>query len=106
VRDYIHVIDLADAHIRALAPGIEGCFNLGNGTGYSVREVIRACEQATGQTIPAIAKPRRPGDPPRLVAAADRTKQVLGWMPRFPGLKEIVDSAWAWHHQHPDGYPD
>lgn len=73
VRDYIHVIDLADAHIRALEPGRQGFYNLGNGEGYSVRQVIEACEKITGHTIPAVEKPRRPGDPPRLVAAAARS---------------------------------
>lgn len=106
VRDYIHVIDLADAHIRALTSEVQGFFNLGNGAGYSVREVIRTCEEVTGKTIPAESRDRRPGDPPRLVAAAERTKLTLGWEPRFPALRDIVASAWAWHTRHPDGYPD
>lgn len=106
IRDYIHIVDLADAHIRALEPGREGFFNLGNGEGYSVREVIQACERACGQPIPALAKPRRPGDPPKLVAAADRAMHVLGWKPRFPKLDQIVSSAWAWHQAHPTGYAD
>jgi UDP-glucose 4-epimerase len=106
IRDYIHVIDLADAHIRALEPGIQGCFNLGNGTGYSVRQVIQACEAATGVAIPVVDRPRRPGDPPRLVACAERTRNALGWKPQFPGLPEIVASAWNWHRAHPRGYLD
>jgi len=106
VRDYIHVLDLADAHIRALAPGIQGCFNLGNGTGYSVREVVRTCESVTGQAITTLERPRRPGDPPQLIAAADRVQQALGWKPRYPALRGIVETAWAWHCAHPHGYPD
>ena len=106
IRDYVHVVDLADAHILALAVGVQGCFNLGNGQGYSVREVIQTCEAVTGKSIPVVAKSRRMGDPPRLVASADRTKVTLGWKPQFAGLREIVSSAWTWHRLHPDGYPD
>jgi len=106
VRDYIHVVDLARAHILALQPGCCGFYNLGNGNGYSVREVIRACERVTGRAIPAVEKPRRPGDPPRLVASADKARRELGWQPRFPGLEAIVASAWAWHQKHPQGYGD
>jgi UDP-glucose 4-epimerase len=82
IRDYIHIVDLAQAHILALAPGKEGFFNLGNGDGYSVREVIKMCEKVSGQQIPAVEKPRRPGDPPKLVAPADKAKRVLGWKPK------------------------
>jgi UDP-glucose 4-epimerase len=106
IRDYVHVIDLADAHILALAPGIQGSFNLGNGEGYSVREVIHACEVVTGKSISVVAKPRRLGDPPQLIASAERTKVTLGWKPQYAGLKDIVTSAWAWHSAHPEGYPD
>lgn len=106
IRDYIHICDLADAHIRALRPGVTGFYNLGNGSGYSVREVVRMCEMVTGERIPALEKPRRPGDPPRLVASAERAMKELGWQPRFPGLREIVASAWAWHRTHPHGYAD
>ncbi|HEY6168491.1 MAG TPA: UDP-glucose 4-epimerase GalE [Verrucomicrobiae bacterium] len=106
IRDYIHIVDLAQAHILALAPGKQGFFNLGNGEGYSVREVIQACEKVSGRKITAVEKPRRPGDPPRLVAAADKAKRELGWAPRFPKLEEIVASAWRWHRAHPNGYPD
>jgi UDP-glucose 4-epimerase len=104
IRDYIHVIDLAQAHILALQPGKQGFYNLGNGDGYSVREVIRTCEQVTGSTIPAIEKPRRPGDPPRLVASAEKAMLDLKWKPKFPNLQEIVASAWKWHQTHPNGY--
>lgn len=106
VRDYIHNIDLADAHIRALEPGKWGFYNLGNGDGYSVREVVTACEKVTGKSIPVVTRPRRPGDPPRLIAAATKARQEFGWSPRYPALEDIVATAWAWHCAHPDGYPD
>ena len=89
-----------------LTPGRQGFYNLGNGDGYSVREVIRMCEKVAGKAIPAIEKPRRPGDPPRLVAAAERAVNELGWKPKYPKLEAIVATAWAWHKAHPDGYPD
>jgi UDP-glucose 4-epimerase len=106
IRDYIHISDLAQAHILALAPDKHGFFNLGNGGGYSVRQVIQTCEKVTGKRIPAQEKPRRAGDPPRLVASAQKAFQELGWKPRFPKLEEIVSSAWEWHTRHPGGYPD
>ena len=106
VRDYIHIADLAQAHMLALAPGKSGFFNLGNGEGFSVKEVIAACERVTGKSIPVIAKPRRAGDPPKLVAAAAKAVAELGWRPKFPKLDDIVATAWAWHQKHPDGYPD
>lgn len=106
IRDYIHIVDLAQAHILGLAPGKQGFFNLGNGDGYSVRQVISTCEKITGQRIPAVEKPRRPGDPPKLVASADKAMRELGWRPKFPKLEEIVATAWEWHRQHPDGYAD
>ncbi len=106
IRDYIHIRDLAQAHILGLAPGKSGFYNLGNGDGYSVREVIQTCEKISGQKSPAIEKPRRPGDPPRLVAAATKAVTELGWQPQFPKLEDIVATAWAWHKQHPNGYPD
>ena len=106
IRDYIHIVDLAQAHILALAPGKQGFYNLGNGDGYSVRDVIRTCEQLTGKTIPAIERPRRPGDPPRLVASAARAVAELGWKPKYPKLEQIISTAWDWHRQHADGYPD
>jgi UDP-glucose 4-epimerase len=104
IRDYVHVRDLAQAHLLALQPGIGGFYNLGNGTGYSVREVIDTCRQITGHPIPMVEKPRRPGDPPRLVAAADQASKVLGWRPECAELEVIVDSAWNWHKAHPQGY--
>jgi UDP-glucose 4-epimerase len=106
IRDYIHILDLAQAHILGLQPGKTGFYNLGNGDGYSVREVIRMCEKVTGKKIPAIEKPRRPGDPPKLVASADKAIRELGWKPKFPKLEDIVATAWAWHKKHPTGYPD
>jgi len=106
IRDYIHLVDLAQAHILGLQPGKTGFFNLGNGDGYSVRQVIQTCEKVTGKSIPAVEKPRRPGDPPRLVAAADKAVRELGWKPKFPRLEDIVSTAWAWHEKHPEGYRD
>lgn len=106
IRDYIHIVDLAQAHLLALAPGKRGFYNLGNGDGYSVRQVIECCEKISGKKIPAVEKPRRPGDPPKLVAAADKAKNELGWKPKFPKLEDIVATAWAWHQKHPNGYVD
>jgi len=106
IRDYIHIVDLAEAHVLALTSETDGPFNLGNGTGYSVRDVIETARRVTGHPIPATTGPRRPGDPPRLVAAAERARTILGWQPRFPDLESIIDSAWQWHQAHPDGYAD
>ena len=106
IRDYIHILDLAQAHILALAPGKQGFYNLGNGDGYSVRQVISTCEQVSGKKIPAVEKPRRPGDPPKLVASAEKAIRELGWKPKYPKLEDIVATAWNWHRQHPQGYPD
>jgi UDP-glucose 4-epimerase len=106
IRDYIHIIDLAQAHMLALVPGKQGFYNLGNGDGYSVRQVIATCEKITGRKIPAVEKPRRPGDPPSLVASAEKAIRELGWKPKFPRLEDIVATAWAWHKSHPTGYPD
>ena len=106
IRDYIHIIDLAQAHLLALEPGKTGFFNLGNGDGYSVRDVIRTCENVSGKMIPAIEKARRAGDPPKLVAGAGKAKTELGWKPKFPKLEDIVATAWAWHKKHPNGYGD
>jgi UDP-glucose 4-epimerase len=104
IRDYIHIIDLAQAHILGLTPGKSGFYNLGNGDGYSVRQVIDTCSKVTGKKIPAIEKPRRPGDPPKLVASASKAMDELNWKPRFPKLEDIVRTAWAWHTRHPMGY--
>jgi UDP-glucose 4-epimerase len=106
IRDYIHILDLAQAHILGLQPGRRGFYNLGNGDGYSVRQVIQTCEKVTGKKIPAVEKPRRPGDPPKLVASAEKAIRELGWTPKFPKLDTIVATAWEWHRTHPNGYPN
>jgi len=108
VRDYVHVVDLADAHIRALGAldGGSRTFNLGNGQGYSVREVIEVAREVTGHPVPAVVGPRRPGDPAVLVASSDRIRAELGWASRYPDLRAIVQSAWDWHRAHPHGYED
>lgn len=104
IRDYIHIVDLAQAHILALETANDGPYNLGNGSGYSVKEVIEMARQVTGHPIPAETAGRRPGDPPRLIAGADRARNTLGWRPQFADLKDIIASAWQWHQAHPDGY--
>ena len=106
IRDYIHVADLAQAHSLAMMPGKQGFYNLGNGDGYSVRQVIQTCEQITGKKIPTVEKPRRPGDPPKLVAAAEKATRELGWKPKYPKLEDIITTAWNWHVKHPNGYAD
>ncbi len=109
VRDYIHVDDLARAHLLAMAALNEhGAlhYNLGNGEGYSVRQVIEAARSVTGHVIPAIAAPRRAGDPAVLVASSARIRADLGWQPRIPALRDIIASAWDWHRRHPRGYGD
>ena len=109
VRDYIHVDDLAEAHILALGklgPGVRLKYNVGTGRGYSVREVVRAVEEVTGLKVPVKEGPRRPGDPPELVADASKIRRELGWAPRYTDLRAIVETAWAWHKSHPDGYGD
>jgi UDP-glucose 4-epimerase len=104
IRDYIHIVDLAEAHILAIERDVSGPFNLGNGSGSSVKEVLDVCRAVTGHAIPAEVKPRRPGDPPRLVAAAEKARTVLGWTPRHADLRTIVEHAWRWHRAHPHGY--
>lgn len=108
VRDYIHVQDLAQAHILALGAldGGSRAYNLGNGRGYTVREVIETAREVTGHPIPAVDGPRRSGDPAELVASSEKLQRELGWQPRYPELRDIVQSAWAWHSAHPDGYED
>jgi UDP-glucose 4-epimerase len=106
VRDYIHVEDLGRAHVMALEaaePGRHAVYNLGTGHGYTVREVVESARRVTGREIEAREEPRRPGDPPELVAAADRIRAQLGWEPQ-KGLDEMIADAWAWHQAHPDGY--
>lgn len=109
VRDYIHVDDLALAHVKALellqrGQGLE--LNLGTGRGYSVREVVDACRRATGHPIPERSGDRRPGDPPALVADATLARQTLGWAPAYQDIDSIVATAWRWHRAHPHGYED
>jgi UDP-glucose 4-epimerase len=109
IRDYIHVDDLAEAHLLALErlePGKGLKYNLGTGKGYSVREVIQACEEVIGKKIAVKEGPRRPGDPPALVASSDKIRRELGWQPRYGELKAIVETAWKWHRSHPQGYDD
>ena len=110
IRDYIHVTDLAQAHILAVKylanGGKSDIFNLGNGVGYSVREVIETARKVTGHPIPATETPRRAGDPARLVASSEKAKKILGWKPFHDSLEEIISSAWNWHKNHPNGYND
>jgi UDP-glucose 4-epimerase len=114
VRDYIHVSDLARAHLLALeALELESAvenpspliYNLGNGQGFSVREVVEVARKVTGHPLPVVESPRRAGDPAVLIASSEKIRRDLGWQPRFPELKSIVESAWQWHRTHPDGYP-
>lgn len=114
IRDYLHVSDLAEAHLLALAATLPGdprtdeplVCNLGNGGGFSVRQVLAAAESVVGRPIPCQTGPRREGDPPVLVASSGRAAEVLGWRPARPGLDELVGSAWAWRQAHPGGYRD
>jgi UDP-glucose-4-epimerase GalE len=108
LRDYIHVDDLAEAHLlalEALGPGKELRLNLGIGRGSSVREVVKTVEEVSGRPVPVKEGPRRPGDPPELVAASEKAQRELGWRPRYTELRPIVETAWNWHHKHPKGYP-
>jgi UDP-glucose-4-epimerase GalE len=109
IRDYIHVEDLAEAHLRALEvlePEKALAYNLGTGLGASVREVLTAVEAVTGKKVPIKEGPRRAGDPPSLVAASDKGQRELNWKPRYTDLREIVATAWRWHREHPRGYDD
>ena len=108
VRDYIHVLDLAQAHILALrALERDSCtYNLGNGQGFSVNEVVETARRITGHPIPAVMGARRPGDPAVLIASSECICRELGWQPRHARLEDIVESAWRWHHSRPDGYQD
>lgn len=107
IRDYVHVEDLAEAHLAALdrlRPGQGIHANLGTGRGYSVQEVIDACRKVTSHPIPTVLAPRRPGDPPILIADSRKAAEVLGWTPRYQTIESIVESAWRWHRSHPHGY--
>jgi UDP-glucose 4-epimerase len=106
IRDYIHILDLARAHILALGSKKSEFYNLGTGGGSSVCEVIDAAKKVTGRTIDIVEKPRRPGDPPRLIASSEKMKGQLGWKPQFQNLEAIIESAWKWHQKFPRGYGD
>jgi UDP-glucose 4-epimerase len=106
IRDYIHIVDLARAHVLALGAAQSEFYNLGTGGGSSVREVIAACRKITGRKIDIVEKPRRPGDPPRLIASSEKIKRDLGWRPQFESLDAIIESAWKWHQKFPHGYGD
>lgn len=108
IRDYIHICDLAQAHILALdyllGGGKNNVFNLGNGVGFSVKEVIEEARKVTGHAIPAVVQSRRPGDPAQLIASSEKARAVLGWKPRYDDLHTIIATAWNWHRSHPHGY--
>ncbi len=108
VRDYIHVNDLAQAHILAMKYLWEGkesnIFNLGNGVGFTVKEVIETARKVTGHPIPAKVEPRRAGDPSTLIASSEKAKAILGWKPQYADLETIISTAWNWHQSHPEGY--
>ena len=110
VRDYIHVTDLAQAHILAVEYLVNGgesdIFNLGNGVGFTVKEVIETARKVTGLPIRAIEEERRPGDPDVLIASSQKAKDILGWKPKLNSLEDIISTAWKWHSSHPNGYKD
>lgn len=110
VRDYVHVMDLADAHILAIkyleAGNESNAFNLGSSTGFSNKQMLEAAREVTGKPIPAKIAPRRPGDPDSLVAASDKARNVLGWDPKYDDVHDIIATAWKWHSTHPKGYDD
>ncbi|MEY2487581.1 MAG: UDP-glucose 4-epimerase [Verrucomicrobiota bacterium] len=106
IRDYIHILDLARAHVLALGSSKSEFYNLGTGGGSSVRDVVEVGRKVTGRDIKVIEKPRRPGDPPRLIASSSKIKRELGWEPQFQSLEMIMESAWKWHQKFPRGYGD
>ena len=110
LRDYIHVLDLADAHVLAIdylrRGGESNIFNLGNGQGFSVKEMIEAAREATGLDIKVEIGERRAGDPAQLIASSEKARKVLGWQPKFTDVKAVIGTAWKWHQQHPEGYQD
>ena len=110
IRDYIHVLDLADAHIKAveyLQKGNESnIFNLGNGVGFSVKEMIDCAREATNEEIKVVIGERRAGDPAKLIASNAKAKKILGWDPKYTDVKDVISTAWGWHKNHPDGYGD
>lgn len=110
IRDYLHVVDLIDAHILAYQHlqngGASGAFNLGSSQGYSVFEILEAARTVTNEPIEAVVGERRAGDPSKLIASSDKAQQVLGWKPQHDNINDIINSAWQWHHQHPNGYQE
>lgn len=108
LRDYIHVIDLADAHVLALdylrKGGASNIFNLGNGKGFSVKEMIEAAKKATGMDIKVVIGRRRAGDPAQLIASSEKAQRILGWQPKFTDVEAVIGTAWNWHQKHPNGY--
>ena len=110
IRDYIHVIDLADAHIRAVEYLEKGnnsnVFNLGNGVGFSVKEMINAAKEATNEEIKVVLGERRAGDPAQLIASSEKARSILGWAPKYTNVKDIISTAWGWHKTHPNGFED
>ena len=110
VRDYVHVMDMADAHILAIkyleAGNKSNAFNLGSSTGFSNKQMLEAAREVTGKPIPAKMAPRRPGDPDSLVAASDKARTILGWKPKYDDVHDIIATAWKWHSTHPKGYDD
>jgi UDP-glucose 4-epimerase len=109
IRDYVHVVDLAATHLAALDALQQNdrlIYNLGNGRGFSVREVLEVARRVTGHPIPSIESPRRPGDPAVLVASSSKIQKELHWRPKFCDLQQIISSAWDWHREHPHGYAD
>lgn len=110
IRDYIHVIDLADAHIKAVeyleSGNNSNIFNLGNGIGFSVKEMITAAEESTNEKIKVMLGERRAGDPAQLIASSEKARKILGWTPKYTNVKDIISTAWGWHKSHPDGFDD
>jgi UDP-glucose 4-epimerase len=108
IRDYVHIHDLAQAHLlgleRLLETGSGGIFNLGNGDGFSVKEVIETAAEIVGKKIPSKTAQRRPGDPAVLVGSSQKASAELGWQPEYPKLRNIIETAWQWHQKHPLGY--
>jgi UDP-glucose 4-epimerase len=109
VRDYIHIEDLCRAHLLALVKldmQTELVYNLGNGKGFSVKEVIETVKKVSGKNFKAVESNRRPGDPPILTSSAEKAMTELGWKPKWTELEKIIESAWLWHNKYPNGYPD
>jgi len=106
IRDYVHVLDLAQAHLLALESRYSGSFNLGSGSGVSVLEIVETARRITGHPIPVLFAPRRAGDPPRLISESDAARRKLGWKPQYEDAEAIIRSAWSWFQKHPNGYEE